>query len=367
MVRLLGRLHDAGRVKLIVPQIAALEWASQRAESAYQEIRQAIKSLRSLEGRTWASSLGEEKAFAERIAEADSISYEELIGHFRTELTCLNFSVLKLKPTDTELALDGYFNGKPPYSAIKSRKDIPDGFIAAAVQRAIKEYGASIFVCRDKRLAESVSSETLDIRLSLEELLSHPEMKKLAADPEFALWWEEHFTALTETLVNQNDELVHDLAAWLSKEGLDTWVSQQTVYHHELPEDNRSAQIESSDTPENIRIDWFNAMSIGEGILAVPVVFDIDMTLAFMVYRGDAVEVPDWVNLSYSGFAEQKYLDAYANREGQLSATLIMNFGNRVRSPENEKALAARFGLDFQDVVFELEDIELLDFIDKPA
>jgi hypothetical protein len=71
---------------------------------------------------------------------------------FKTDTGAL---VSDIAPSHGGRVMDAYFRGLPPFSAAKSRKDIPDAFIHAVLLDLVEASGGVAFVSSDRRFLEA--------------------------------------------------------------------------------------------------------------------------------------------------------------------------------------------------------------------
>jgi hypothetical protein len=89
---------------------------------------------------------------AKRHEEDIHSSIREHWDRFKTDTGAL---VPDIAPSHGSRVMDAYFRGLPPFSAAKSRKDIPDAFIHAVLLDLAGEPGGVAFVSSDKRFLDA--------------------------------------------------------------------------------------------------------------------------------------------------------------------------------------------------------------------
>jgi hypothetical protein len=83
------------------------------------------------------------------------ISMSSIREHWDRFKTNTGAPVSDIAPSHGSRVMDAYFRGLPPFSAAKSRTDIPDAFIHAVLLDLAGEPGGVVFVSSDRRFLEA--------------------------------------------------------------------------------------------------------------------------------------------------------------------------------------------------------------------
>jgi len=169
------------------------------------------------------------------------------------------------------------------------------------------------------------------------------------ANPAFAIWWEERY-AHAISAIRDREEEIRDL---IDEEYLFN-IDGSHIEHYEIPEDNNEAYVSYTGHPDETEIDWDEAIPLAEGLVSVPVYITCSLGLSFYVYRGEAFDVPDWVNVSLGDFEHDHYFEASAERTGRFTANLILEV--------TDKAMVEL--PDLEDTEVSVENVEFDDFVD---
>jgi hypothetical protein len=351
-LQLLQRLQQAGKITLLVPEMAAREWLGQRAEPAQKALDQLLTALKDAQRQP---SLSEQPAFKRLLGwkEARSLDVPEISSASEkwhaSRLEALGFSSIAFELGDLTFAIDRYTAGQPPYASKRVRKDIPDALVLAGARRARSGTSTAIFVCADERLRKAAETEGMTVAESLTDALKLQAISSLHSNAAFALWWEGHLSDVVSAIKDESEGLDDSL-----QNVLVNVVAGVTIRHSDLPEDNHEAYVRSAGDFTDIKIEWDQAESLGEGLVSVPLSFETTIDLVFYVYRGDAFDVPDWVSVSYGDFEDDHYFEASGTREARYTARLVLEF------PES----AMQATPDLSDIEIAVEDAELDDFLD---
>lgn len=351
-LQLLQRLQQSGKIELLVPEMAAREWLGQRAEPAQRALDQLLAALKdvqrhpSLAEQSVIKSFLDSKKTKELSPEVVSAASEKWHA---SRLRALGFTAIAFELGDLTFAIDRYIAGQPPYASKRGRKDIPDGLVLAGAFRARSGTKTAIFVCADERLRKAAEAEGLTVAESLPDALKLESISSLHSNAAFALWWESNLSQVVAAI--KSDENALDA---LLQDSLVNVVASVTVRHGDIPDDNNEAFVQSAGPFTDIVIEWDQAESLGEGLVSVPMSFETTIELDFSVFRGDGLDVPDWVSVSYGDFEDDHYFEASGTREARYTARLVLEF------PES----VMKSSPDLSEIEIAIEDAELEDFVD---
>ncbi|MBC7794316.1 MAG: DUF4935 domain-containing protein [Clostridia bacterium] len=348
-LKLLRQLSEANMVRLVVPNVAAREWLSRRIEAglaAVEGLKTAVDIARRYPPLMKVEAIAALVSLREN---GDAVIAEwkaEVTTYCETRLADFGFVVTQWSDIASRAVMDAYFLGRPPFRAIKSRDDIPDGFIYAEVLATHEGDSRTIFVCADKRLRHFATQGGVVAVDSLTALLKT--LKSLHANAIFALWWSKHFREVVALAQSHETLLLKRLAV-----DIEAAVDGITVRSNRIPSDDHEATIDSCGYVETIVVEWANAESLGEGVLAVPVTFQALIELDFSMYALDMGSAASWVRFRSSEMVGRHYVAAHGEIEGAFAATLVVGVDERVMIGE----------LRIEDVDLSIEDAELTDIL----
>jgi hypothetical protein len=152
----LRRLCALDIVRLFIPSVVDREVLSALHQDAAQAFEQYTVMLAKFRRYMPTSmSLDFHLYMAKRHEEDIHSSIKEHWNCFKTDTGAL---VPDIASSHGSRVMDAYFRGLPPFSAAKSRKDIPDAFIYAVLLDLAEELGGVAFVSSDKRFLEACRS-----------------------------------------------------------------------------------------------------------------------------------------------------------------------------------------------------------------
>ena len=324
----LGQLAHEGIVTVYLSTVAYQEWVTQRRDEYLGKVRPSIKEMR----RLLRDPRSEQLAVRDEL-ESIIASLEESLGEVESMATSdaeaaldkLTPQVLPTLDRHTKSVFEAYFLGRPPFSSVKSRRDMPDAFIFEALRDLARSDKDCVHaVINDKSLREAAQKlQNVQTYESLEELTSSPVLADASARLRKAEAWKTWIDLNCSELMSYSQAL----EAHIRETAVD-FLSNRTVRHREIPEDNHEGVISMVDDPSGIQVDWENMKSYGVGILSIPVLFEVDVLIDFHVFRMDAYTVPERVSVVFGDPERDYFFDADANVGVQVSAEMILHISD---------------------------------------
>jgi hypothetical protein len=149
----LRRLCALDIVQLFIPSVIEREVLSALHQDAAQAFEQYTATLTKLQRyMPTLTALDLHLYMAKHHAEDIHSSISEHWDRFKIDTGAL---VSDIAPSHGSRVMDAYFRGLPPFSAAKSRKDIPDAFIHAVLLDLAEASGGVAFVSSDRRFLEA--------------------------------------------------------------------------------------------------------------------------------------------------------------------------------------------------------------------
>lgn len=189
------------------------------------------------------------------------------------------------KSDHIDRVLTSYFQGTPPFKNKKSRDDFPDAFILAALQDLLAVHKSLHAIIADIGLRKA--AEALDgvvTYASLDEFVK-------------ASTCQERILAIN---VRQN---IDKLRCYLRcnpsildphiEEHLESSINGNDVESIIIPDDNNTAIITGSGTPENITFDIDRAEYYGKGVIVVPFSAETEILADYFIFKGDYYSLDD--------------------------------------------------------------------------
>ena len=341
--QLLVQLAKAKSVKVLIPEIVLEERRTQWREQHIKSVQEAGKALRSLEAEPVISEKVEGE-FNPSIAKLDELDIEQLsIERYERFLKENHFELRLITLDDAKLAWGWYFSGKPPFKELKNRKDIPDAHILASAKAIADAAPEAFFVVGDKAMLEAAEEvDGLEVYKTIDELISSQRFLQLRKELEVEKKWQKLKTLVSDTAIKEH-------VAKFALEHGDELIDWQEIHDSSIPEDNHTANVHPNGPPSSVSVgeveDW------GAGFLRCPVSFSVEALLQFLVFRGDAFDVPDWVSVSIGDFENEHYFEAegYQMIDVKVDVSIRIDLDELSQSGEGEV-----FELAFEEGSLEL-------------
>jgi hypothetical protein len=341
--QLLVELAKAKSVRVVIPEMVIEERRTQWREQQLKNVNDAIKALSALRGEKIISN-AISKSLDDTILDLENLDANALsINRYHQFLKDNNFQTRSLTLEESNLAWEGYFSGKPPFKEVKNRADIPDAHILATVQSIAKTAPESYFVAGDKAMLSAAESlDGINAYATIEDLISSTKFVELRDQLEVEKKWKKLKSLVSDIAIQQH-------VAKFTYEHGDEMLDWKEIRDPSIPEDNHTAVIHSNGSPSDVSVgkveDW------GGGFLRCPVTFSVEANLSFMVYRGDAFDVPDWVSVSFGDLEKDHYFEAEGYREVVVNVDVSIKIDLDQLSSSGEGEV---FEIEFEEASAEL-------------
>lgn len=322
----LVELAQSGAVQVITSEVVVRERESQIRKDVLGNVEDLGQAIRCLKRQPWLEELSSSKTIDELASNEGRMSREaaEIAARvMRNLIEDLKAEVLTVSDMDGSWVIDAYFEGRPPFREVKAKEDFPDGFIFCAAEQAARRYGGIQFICADGRLKASLDRSPRSVVYGgLKEFFESEIGIELQNTLRFARLWVpakrketlEFLPTVATSLASRVEVLVRD--------NLEDTVIQDSC----IPEDNSEATITCANDVSDVDFDWTKLDEIGPGWVEVPVTATADVELWFRIFRSDAYDVPDWVNVDYGDPEKEHYFDAYGQLKVRVATSLIIRF-----------------------------------------
>jgi hypothetical protein len=268
-------------VKLYIPNIVEREFRSQclgKYEILFKSIDDSIDTIKR---KNFPKNLekdisAQEESLKKLKAKVIRFSEEE----WATWIINIKAEKCELLPIHTERMLEAYFNGLPPFSNKKARKDIPDSFIFEAVKDLSKKFNDLVFVCGDDRLRKAVESlHDIKTYSSLDVFIASETCQNILLEHSVR----EYMDDLIASQIKDNRQIFEKAINDLYFEA----IIGKTLGDQSIPSDDQSATINSVGTAGEISIDYDQASYYGDGLLIVPFSLKTEVYADYFIYKAD--------------------------------------------------------------------------------
>jgi len=277
------KLSIAKWVLLHIPYVVEREFQTQQREIYEKDLKKAVSGLAGLERKQLSPEILEkikklrddlDKDYKSILSDAELqfINWAKNIGANRLPL-CLD---------QANLALEAYFQGKPPLTNAKVRDDIPDSFIVQAINKLQVANGKIHVVAEDKKIRKAfTSNESIYIYESLAKFMGSEIIQNELKDLDLVDNLEEIGKSLEE-FEKDCGEITETI-----KDEIGDKLVGSTIYDESIPDDNSEATIYSFWEPEDIELDFEDLAYYGNGHIGIPFNLRILVNGVYYIFKSD--------------------------------------------------------------------------------
>jgi len=324
-------------IKLHVPNFIEREFASQLSiyyAKCYENI---MKNLNKL------SEIKFLDTKTVNILESDYFEKKKILeqskSHFLDWLSQVNAKRYDLELESYQATFNDYFEGKPPYVGVKSRKDIPDSLAFQNIKQICENETNIHFISEDKGFLKACNESFSDLKVysSLDEFIK---------------------SDICQPLISKSDESivldycrrnVSELTNMFSH-SVPSFLSGKTIESYKIPDDNHEGYIVSAGEPDEVEYLFDRAVYYGHGVVVIPCTFNTDVEMYYYLYKSDYAAMNEV--LSVSDHSEH-YYEVSQNYEVFVEAAVRFEF--EITKDDGESELELR-----NSEIDSLIDIEVL-------
>ena len=277
------KLLDAKWATLHIPYVVEREFQTQQRKIYENDLKKVVSGLSGLARKQLSPDISikieslkkEIDNESENIlsdAEYQFVKWAEDIGANRFAL-CLE---------QATVALEAYFQGKPPLKMVKNREDIPDSLIVQAIKKIHSTNTDTHVVAEDKKIREAFSNiDSIFTYRSLAEFVESEIVQNELKDLDFL----DNLKEIGEAIKGFEKEY-HEISETISDEIGEKLVGT-TIHDSSIPDDNNEAVITTYYTPERIELDFENLAYYGNGHIGIPFSLYIEVDAFFYIFKSE--------------------------------------------------------------------------------
>ncbi|MBA3913772.1 MAG: DUF4935 domain-containing protein, partial [Acidobacteriales bacterium] len=281
--RALTRLCKGKKVKLHVPEFVRREFVSQQQQLIEKDILAAKKGAESMIKKSPEGAIAEHANVI--LAEVESsfeMAWEWADNEFESWLKQCEAVEHEMTLEHVKQMTEDYFDGKPPFSSVKERKDMPDSIIFQAIRDLAGENEKLYVVVNDGALLKASTAiknisgfptldafiETAECQEALEELDSETLTNNIARAKAMIIADEEE---LKKTLFSELESELHG----------------KTVTSRSIPDDNNEGTIYGVHELNDVTFDFAAREYYGEGEIGIPFEASVDCELNYAMFKSE--------------------------------------------------------------------------------
>lgn len=277
------RLAQNGLLKLHVPYVVEREFQTQQYKKHKESLDQTLSGLAFLSNRGLSTDTLEKiSAFKKELNDATASILEDSEKEIISWLESINAERIPLCVEQANEALEAYFQGKPPLKEPKNRKDIPDSFVARAIEKIQPNCETLHLVTNDKRLRQMFDSRpSIRTHETLSSFVSSDLIQDALLDLDLLENYEQLISAIesyegeTENIKSVIEESIGEKIVW------------GTIKGETIPDDNEEATINAYGEAENIELNFEQAAYFGNGQVGIPFSLEIEVQAHFYIFKSD--------------------------------------------------------------------------------
>lgn len=281
--RALEKLSKAGLLCLHVPYVVLREFQTQQRDIYYKDLGKAVSGLAGLSRRLLDEDILERLASAKAELEGES---ENILSNAESQITKWADSIgAKVHPLcldQASLALEAYFQGKPPLKSVKNREDIPDSFIVQSILKLREDHNPIHVVAGDKKVEEAfVDEESINTYGSLSDFIESDliqnELKEVDLIDNIGL-----LVAAVQQFETESSEIQYFLSSNIGES-----IVWKTFSDPSIPDDNHEATINCYGEAEDIELDFSEAGYYGNGQFGIPFSLRVTVLANYYIFKSD--------------------------------------------------------------------------------
>lgn len=227
---------------------------------------------------------------------------------------------------------EAYFAGELPFRERKKRDDIPDAFIFQTVVDVSKNVNELIVVTSDKAFGEACKGmQNIVIYSTLDDFVRSESCQNALKETEVV----DNFESIIEYLKAKANKIT-ELASPKLFDELDGHAFSDPF----IPDDNNEATISMLDIPSDIGLDFDVAEYYGNGIIAIPFEFEMDVVADYYIFKSDFFTLSDERanTINISEYDNRHYFEAEEEFSLTVSGRIAVTF-NLLQVPNGETIL----------------------------
>ncbi len=352
-MRALEALAGDGKCEVLIPEVVMREYLSQREIVLEKKGDVIFGSLADLKRDPSAAS--KQKEIVKLTTEAKNIHEQVKISEknrFENWLKKVSAKKLPLTFDQTKAMLDAYFQGTPPFSKRKERKDILDSLIFETIREVTGGKKVCVVVNDENLKAAITGLGQFRVFSTLEEFVTQEDVQKEISK----IQSEVQFRAAIPELINLLKE-DYELVKSEFIDGASIALTENELHDHRLPGENGDAKIEMDPSVVSISFDLDNHQYLGGGVLLIPFSGTAEALLNFAIFKSDYYVMDDdeAKSLSITDLNDH-YFDAEMNAPIEFSGYVEISIEKFIE--EKDKGDVIETTELFEDAV--IEDVGLL-------
>lgn len=338
--RALERLLIEKVVTLHVPYMIEREFQTQQKKKYEADLRGVLTGLKELSNLP-SKAIPALKKVPSLLKELDE-DQAEILAHSESEIVewfqKVGAQRLALTGDQAISAFEAYFEGKPPFKEPKVRSDIPDSFIARAVEMVHAETKEVHFVGNDKKLRESFTQDSIVKYENLSQFIESPLIQKELFDLDVL----GNYTKIKGAIAKFEEET--DVISNAVERNVGERIVWEKIEDAAPLDDERTATINSYDEPTELELDWSDIAYFGNGEFGIPFTVEMNVQAYYYIFKPD-------------------YYAHFGNKRGPS----VTDHNDHYYQAEDDFSIVVKGTVGVSVIKVKLNNLENFEFIDEAS
>ena len=279
----LEKLAKAGLLRLHIPYIVLREFQTQQREIYSKDLTKAVSGLSGLSKKLLDKNIAEKLSAAEVEIKGE---YENILSNAENQITNwaenIGAQIQPLCLDQANLALEAYFQGKPPLKSAKNRGDIPDSFIVQSIYKLHSDVGKIHVVAGDDKIREAFSKEeAISTYKSLSDFIESELIQNELKEVDLI-----DSVGAIVTAIQEFEDKSSEIQCFLSSNVGESIVGK-IFSDPSIPDDSNEATISSYDEAENIELNFTEIGYYGNRQFGIPFKLRIPVVAIYYIFKQD--------------------------------------------------------------------------------
>ena len=279
----LEKLAKAGLLRLHIPYIVLREFQTQQREIYSKDLTKAVSGLSGLSKKLLDKDIAEKLSAAEVEIKGE---YENILSNAENQITNwaenIGAQIQPLCLDQANLALEAYFQGKPPFKSAKTRKDIPDSFIVQSIYKLHLDVGKIHVVAGDDKIREAFSKEeAISTYKSLSDFIGSELIQNELKEVDLI-----DSVGPIVTAIQEFEDKSSKIQCFLSS-NIGESIVWKTFSELSTPDDDNEATINSCGETKNIELNFTETGYYGNGQFGIPFKLKVTVLASYYIFKSD--------------------------------------------------------------------------------
>lgn len=349
--QVLGRLGNAGSLKIHIPYLVRKEFLGHREEEYVEPLQEIEKIYSKIVKKPLPTELQEDltKQSSALIASISEVC-EWVESEFKVWCDHVGAEIHEIHPHHGEKVVESYFKGELPFKKKKNRDDFPDAFILESLKDLASNVDLLNVVVADKHLRDACEKiNNVKSFEKLDDFVRSNACHAVFQDAEVA----DNFEIIMDKLKHKAGEVGEEASNKIFDELVGYTFSDSSI-----PDDNNEATISILDVPIDAGLKWDEAIYYGSGVLSIPFEFEMTATADYYIFKSDyyCMDEKRAESIGISEYDNRHYFEAEEDFRLVVSGSIAISL-DLTRVP-HEGVLLEHLDNVLDDIQIEVSEIK---------